>query len=123
MFFKDPSDSMVAAIFNSVNALDLTHIARIPYFQKVLLRNGHDTTQQEMQVQLDFVGQRMKVKVPTTLFPDEVGDLQCLTLVKKFGPAIMQIYNAILLEKKVLFLGYGCSADDTCTYVLSAIST
>ena len=123
MFFKDPSEATLGAIFNSVNALDLTHVARIPFYQKVLLRNGHDATQQELQVQLDFAGTRMKVKVPTTLFADEVGDLQCLTLVRKFGPAVMQIYNALLLEKKVIFLGTGCPADEVCTYVLSAVST
>ena len=35
-----------------------------------------------------------------------------ITLVQKFGPQVMMIFNAILSEKRVLILGFGCSAGE-----------
>lgn len=31
----------------------------------------------------------------------------------------MTIYNALLAEKRILFLGFGCSAGEVCNYVLA----
>lgn len=40
-----------------------------------------------------------------------------ITLVQKFGASVMMIYNAILAEKRVLFLGFGCSAGEVCLII------
>lgn len=41
-------------------------------------------------------------------------------LVKKFGAQTITIFNALLAEKRILFLGFDCAAGEVCEYVLAA---
>lgn len=40
--------------------------------------------------------------------------------MKKFGNQTTIIYNALLAEKRILFLGYDVAAGEVCEYVLAA---
>lgn len=64
---------------------------------------------------------KMTIRIPLTTFPDEVGNASVLTLVNKFGHQTMTIYNAILSEKRIFFLGFDRPAGDLSTFVLAAI--
>lgn len=45
-----------------------------------------------------------------------------ITLIKKFGNQVMIIYNALLAQKRIIFLGFDCSAGEVCEYTLAACS-
>lgn len=42
-------------------------------------------------------------------------------MLQKFGRQIMTIFNAILTEKRVLFLGFNCGAGEVCNYALASV--
>lgn len=64
---------------------------------------------------------KMTIRIPQTTFSDEVGNGNVLSLVQKFGIQTMTIYNAILSEKRIFFLGFDRPAGELSSYVLSAI--
>lgn len=64
---------------------------------------------------------KMTIRIPQTTFSDEVGNANVLSLVQKFGVQTMTIYNAILSEKRIFFLGFDRPAGELSSYVLSAI--
>jgi len=97
-------------------------VSKLSYFQKQFLRGTNDPTQQEVPAQVEYTGTKFKLKIPLHTLPDEIGDFQCLTLVRKFGQQIMTIYNGLLSGKRIIFLGFNISSDEVCTYVLSAVS-
>lgn len=55
---------------------------------------------------------QLPVKVPLTLHDDDVGEPSLTRLIKRFKENTMTIFNAILSEKRVLFLGYNHPAGE-----------
>ena len=58
--------------------------------------------------------------IPLYRSKDEIGSNSLLDLCTLFGESTMKIYNAILLKKRVLFVGYNHSAEDVGKMVLAA---
>jgi len=52
--------------------------------------------------------------------PDEILAAPLTSIVKTFGDATMKIFNAILMGRRVLFIGYNIAAGDVCRYALAA---
>ena len=63
----------------------------------------------------------LKIDVDTS-FCKNYTEPSLLEFIKKFGEKTMLIYNSILNEEKILFIGYDCSIEETCTFVNSCIS-
>lgn len=83
---------------------------------------------------------KLPIRVPLTIFPEEVGDFSLTNLVTTFGNATMAphpfhphldtsgphthplilLLNALLTEKRVIFLGHGLPSGQVANYVLAA---
>ncbi|GAM21359.1 hypothetical protein SAMD00019534_045330, partial [Acytostelium subglobosum LB1] len=121
-YFSSPSLDVIVDLYNSLNGLDMSTIPYLNDVQKHILRSSPDKNKQNHSANIAYLGKQMPVYIPITFFPDEVGDYKVITLVQKFGNDIMKIFNGILSQKRILFLGYGCSAGEVCNYVLAACS-
>jgi len=60
------------------------------------------------------------MRIPLCMESDEVLEASLTTLVNRFQEATMDIYTALLAEKRVIFLGYQQPAAICCDCVLSA---
>ncbi|KAF2073339.1 hypothetical protein CYY_005357 [Polysphondylium violaceum] len=121
-YFNSPSMDVIVELYNSLNSLDMSSVPQLNDIQKHILRASPDRNKHTHATTITYLGNKMPVYIPITHFPDEVGDYKVITLVQKFGNDIMKIFNGILSQKRIIFLGYGCSADEVCNYVLAACS-
>ncbi|KYR01730.1 hypothetical protein DLAC_01741 [Tieghemostelium lacteum] len=119
-YFVTPSIDVIIELYNSLNSLDMSVVPFPSDIQKQILRSSPDRNKHNYATTISYLGNKMPVYIPITHFPDEVGDHKVITLVQKFGNDIMKIFNGILSQKRIIFLGYGCSADEVCNYVLAA---
>mmetsp|Transcript_24426 Transcript_24426/g.34241 ORF Transcript_24426/g.34241 Transcript_24426/m.34241 type:complete len:672 (+) Transcript_24426:134-2149(+) len=118
-FFATPNETVLAEFYNAINTMDISGLPQYTDLQKQIIRSSTDKTKTEHSVDLNYIT-KMKLKIPTILFPDEVGDYKVITLVKKFGNQVLTIYNGLLQQKRILFLGFDCAAGEVCEYVLAA---
>eukprot|EP00494_Astrolonche_serrata_P028185 UN28450 len=80
-----------------------------------------DSNKRKMQnIQLNYGDKTMEYSVPEQLGVDEITGVTITKLVKTFKEKMSFIYNSILLEKRVLFLGYEQPAEEVCQSVLAA---
>eukprot|EP01105_Mastigella_eilhardi_P014274 TRINITY_DN3257_c0_g1_i1.p1 TRINITY_DN3257_c0_g1~~TRINITY_DN3257_c0_g1_i1.p1 ORF type:complete len:506 (-),score=90.21 TRINITY_DN3257_c0_g1_i1:713-2197(-) len=141
-FFACNDVGIIAELFDALNAIDLSQMPKLTDHQRLTLRHTQSTNTQAtkkfatsimMPIAANLT-KKMPVYIPLTQFPDEVGDYQLTTLFRKFGRQTMTIFNALLLEKRIVFLGFNagnkdasaaaadaCTAGDVCAYVLAAL--
>jgi hypothetical protein len=62
----------------------------------------------------------LPLRIPLCMESDEVMEASLTTLVNRFQDGVMDLYTALLAEKRVLFLGYQQPASVCCDCVLSA---
>lgn len=62
------------------------------------------------------------LSLPLSRSPDEVGDINVSRLLKLFGESSTRIFNAILSNQRVLFVGYNHPASDLAQMVFSAVA-
>lgn len=55
--------------------MDISGMPQYTDHQKQILRNSNDRSKQEYITHVEFNKTPMKLKIPTTLFPDEVGEV------------------------------------------------
>eukprot|EP01132_Coremiostelium_polycephalum_P009632 gene9632-11805_t len=121
-YFSSPSLDVIVELYNSLNSLDMSTLPALNDIQKHILRSSPDRNKHNHSTTITYLGNKMPVHIPITHFPDEVGDYKIISLVQKFGNDIMKIFNGILSQKRIIFLGYGCSSSEVCNYVLAACS-
>lgn len=63
----------------------------------------------------------IKIDIDTSFFKNYT-EPSLLEFIKKFGEKTMLIYNSILFEEKILFIGFECSIEETCNFVNSCIT-
>ncbi|KAN0011867.1 hypothetical protein ACTFIU_007438 [Dictyostelium citrinum] len=121
-YFSNPSLDVIVELYNSLNSLDMTTVPQLNDIQKHILRSSPDRNKHIHATTITYLGNKMPLYIPITYFPDEVGDYKVIGLVQKFGNDVMKIFNGVLSQKRIIFLGYGCGADEICNYVLAACS-
>ncbi|CAB4409813.1 unnamed protein product [Rhizophagus irregularis] len=89
-----------------------------------------------------YSGIKLPIRVPLTVNPEEVGDFSLIKLITTFSPSsphpfnhafhphldssgnqtqpIILLLNALLTQKRIIFLGHGHPSGDVANYVLSA---
>lgn len=76
-------------------------------------------------VTLSWEGSRVPLRIPLHLTPDDIGCGQqypsVKQLISRFRDKCTLLYNAVLLEKRVLFLGHNIASNDVSMCVLSAV--
>ncbi|KCV73453.1 hypothetical protein H696_00987 [Fonticula alba] len=78
--------------------------------------------------QVRFSGIDLPIRIPLTTMPDEVGDFSLIELIQKFGHStvgkgengIMAIFNALLRQQRILFVGYQRPASEVSNLALAA---
>jgi len=120
-FYENSTEKVLAELYQALNAMDLSSMPAYNDYQKQILRANDDKSKLEFSTVINYVT-KMNIKIPIALLPDEVGDCKLIPLVKKFGSQVMLIYNGLLTQKRILFLGFDSSAGELCEYVLAACS-
>jgi len=70
----------------------------------------------------ELFNQKFQLQYPPLVFPDQICPVSISTLVKHFKGHMGSIYNCVLTERKVVFYGSKCSAQDLCGFVTSALA-
>ncbi|OAD65380.1 hypothetical protein PHYBLDRAFT_26314 [Phycomyces blakesleeanus NRRL 1555(-)] len=91
---------------------------------------------------IEYEGIKLPIRIPLTVNAEEVGDFSLIKLISTFSPAahsgspnphhphldspgaythpIMILLNALLTQKRIVFLGYGHPSGEVANYVLAA---
>ncbi|PGH23261.1 hypothetical protein AJ80_02677 [Polytolypa hystricis UAMH7299] len=184
-YFKSPFPETLAALYNSLNAMDLSLMPRLTYLERHILqatdakdmfiekfeqmikqrladdraaleREGADARKifhppkytiprdtHEFESRVVYNDIAIPVKVPTALSPETVGDFSLIKLIQTFasphmanpqpftlhphltssGPfthPIIVLVNAVLTQKRVIFLGHNRPSGEVAEAVLAA---
>jgi hypothetical protein len=120
-YYARPSIDVLAELYRSLNALDMSSIAGLSPNERAARRHAPpDMFATEYATHCLWQGIKIPIKVPTTLHEDDVGEPSLVVLLKKFKEHTMTLFNACLAEKRVLFLGYQHKAGEVCKFALSA---
>ncbi|KAI9473716.1 MAG: docking domain of Afi1 for Arf3 in vesicle trafficking-domain-containing protein [Benjaminiella poitrasii] len=94
------------------------------------------------ETKVEYDGIKLPIKIPLTLNAEEVGDFSIIKLINTFSPQnsygspnphhphldspgpythpIILLLNALLTQKRIIFLGYGHPSGEVANYVLAA---
>ncbi|KAI9314845.1 docking domain of Afi1 for Arf3 in vesicle trafficking-domain-containing protein [Dichotomocladium elegans] len=95
------------------------------------------------ETKIEYEGIKLPIRVPLTANDEEVGDFSLINLIRTFSPPpsqpgspnphhphldspgpythpIMLLLNALLTQKRIVFLGYGHPSGEVANYVLAA---
>ncbi|KAI9251940.1 docking domain of Afi1 for Arf3 in vesicle trafficking-domain-containing protein [Phascolomyces articulosus] len=95
------------------------------------------------ETKIEYEGIKLPIRVPLTVNDEEVGDFSLINLIRTFSPPvpqpgspnphhphldssgpythpIMLLLNALLTQKRIIFLGYGHPSGEVANYVLAA---
>ncbi|CDS05066.1 hypothetical protein LRAMOSA07595 [Lichtheimia ramosa] len=95
------------------------------------------------ETKIEYEGIKLPIRVPLTVNDEEVGDFSLINLIRTFSPPpsqpgspnphhphldspgpythpIMLLLNALLTQKRIVFLGYGHPSGEVANYVLAA---
>jgi hypothetical protein len=123
LMFKSPEKEaeILEEVFRAVNSMDVSRVPALTESQKVIRRREQGRTQVEHETVLYFNETPMKLKLPLVSGPDEVSDFQITLLVQKVHAGVMTLFNAILAEKRIVFLSADGSAQELVNMVLATI--
>ncbi|KAL0479045.1 hypothetical protein AKO1_007912 [Acrasis kona] len=118
-------ETIIQDLYRVINELDLSTLASSlsPTQKKVWRYSIVDKDIVNHPVKLLFRGKSFNLLIPLAIDEDEIGDERAsvIKFISKFKSHTMTVYNAILEERRVLFVGHNQSASDVCFIVLSAI--
>ncbi|ODH53619.1 hypothetical protein GX48_00037 [Paracoccidioides brasiliensis] len=185
-YFKSPFPETLAALYNSLNAMDLSLLPRLTYLERHILqasdakdmfiekfeqmvkqrlaeeRISHDSKgspqrslstpkyalprdTHEFESKIIYNDIAIPVKVPSAISPETVGDFSLIKLIQTFGGPhssspqpfalhshltssgaythpIIVLVNALLTQKRVIFLGHNRPSGEVAEAVLAACS-
>eukprot|EP00742_Colponemidia_sp_Colp-10_P003963 GILJ01004226.1.p1 GENE.GILJ01004226.1~~GILJ01004226.1.p1 ORF type:complete len:811 (+),score=125.65 GILJ01004226.1:46-2433(+) len=133
---KDPSAvtdatadrfAVVKQLYETLNRMSFANFPLLTSVEKriakrttpgLLPREGNEKAEFVTNVSWDRA--QVPIRIPLALDPDELVEGSLVMLVSKFKEAAMILYNAILEEKRVLFIGHTLPAGQVCQMVLSS---
>ncbi|KAH3756862.1 methionyl-tRNA synthetase [Pelomyxa schiedti] len=144
-YFTTRDMTVLTELYHSLNAIDLSAMPILPDHKRRVLRSAADETKKKFPASVTLtvavdpttgakITKKQPIYIPLTTFPDEVGDPSITMLLKKFGRQVMIIYNAVLQEKRIIFLGFtggnleeasaleGCTTETICLFVLATVA-
>jgi hypothetical protein len=119
---KKNAQEVVKDLYTILLALDLTEICDLTDLQRRVWRYSiGDGEILKYKTSVMFRQRKFNVSIPLALEEDEIGDerVSLTKLVQKFKNQTMSLFNAILEQKRVLFIGHGISVGELCCYVLA----
>lgn len=136
-YFDNPSVAILEKLFADLNNVNLSSLPRPNYLETTLMRRGvhHDNIRPPCSSRhlnswthtLEYTssigeGKTFPLVFPLYQTPDEIGNINVTKLVKTLGESTMKIYHALIMKQRVLFVGYGHSAQDIAQMVLSTVA-
>lgn len=128
-------------LYEGLNSVDLASLPRPNTIEQRLMHRGislsYSYTDKLNQLDMRFdyspsswtvarsaslFGAEVPLAIPVYHSPDDIGAANISFLLQIFKENTMKIYNAIIIKKRVLFVGYDHAAGDVCQMVLSAVS-
>jgi len=113
--------------FSALNNIDLTLKPvfsevqqRVYRAARLKLSNSKAHRNSFSRSKFEFAGVSIPLSFPVMIEDDEVDMTSVKALLQKFDESIMDIYNAIVSGRRILFLGHNEAAADVCKYTLSA---
>jgi hypothetical protein len=76
-FFANPGAQVLEDFYNALNAMDISGMPKYTDKQKEIIRTSNDKSKHEYSTVINYTT-KMNIKIPTTLFPDEVGGVSSL---------------------------------------------
>ena len=132
MYYKSTTQSTLEQVFATINALDLSSASPTTPLERKMLRRAvarpqygasHGGAIDPLRLQLkwnkDGIDLTVPVNIPMCTEADDVGEASVQTLLSKFGKQTMMIMNAVLQERRVLFLAKMAPAKEVCDLVLA----
>uniref|UniRef100_V5EJP1 UDENN domain-containing protein n=1 Tax=Kalmanozyma brasiliensis (strain GHG001) TaxID=1365824 RepID=V5EJP1_KALBG len=148
-YFKEPGPDCLARLYDAINRLDLSAAPSFSRAEKLVLRGSdrRDLFEERprdthfFDTVLTYRNVPLPIRVPLTTFPEEVGEYSLIRLIQTFsgpqstptgpthphlhtnGPSthpIIVLFNALVTQKRVIFLGYGQPANLVASFVLAA---
>ncbi len=133
LYYASTDQRTLEQVFTTINSLDLSSAKVTTPMERRLLRrrvarpqygNARTGTIDPLRTQFKWskggLDLTVPVNIPLCTEADDVGEASVQTLLSKFGKQTMKIYNAVLQERRVLFLAKMAPAKDVCDLVLSA---
>ncbi|CAJ0844011.1 6051_t:CDS:10, partial [Entrophospora sp. SA101] len=140
-YFQNPSVECLALLYDAVNSMDVNNMPHFSPHEKVILRTSENKDIFEEKFST-FETNKHESSVPLTVNPEEVGDFSLIKLITTFTPSspttfthpfhphldssgnqthpIILLLNALLTQKRIIFLGQGHPSGEVANYVLSA---
>ncbi|KAG4302517.1 hypothetical protein PCK1_001244 [Pneumocystis canis] len=133
-----PEKATLEHVFNCVNSMNLEMMPKLNIWEHskdLANRNCH-----EYETSIIYLGVHIPIKIPLDTLPEVVGDFSLINLFQAFPRLltksfplhahlttigshthpIIVLMNAMLTQKRIVFLGHGQSAGDVAKYVLAA---
>eukprot|EP00466_Bigelowiella_natans_P007737 jgi/Bigna1/71351/fgenesh1_pg.15_\ len=117
---------IIKELYERINAMVIpSRYTGLSGVQKALirasrLRPAHMRPMPDLKLQIRWRSEDVVTTVPPVVGEDEIGKARLLVLLQRFDKDFMTIFNAMLLERRVLFIGHNLPASDVVEHVLAA---
>ncbi|KAJ6229744.1 arf3-interacting protein [Anaeramoeba flamelloides] len=117
---KDSYEEIVADLYKLLNSFEIGEQIQLIEQQKQINRTLTQLPQvYTTELAVDNI--QIPIRIPLNMLEDEMLNLSLISLVNDFQESIMVLFNAILMNKRIIFVGYELSAGFVCETVLSSI--
>ena len=142
-FFETGSDQVVHQLYDALSQPVLEGLPAPPsLLERQILRSDYreGSVQQGkdprfFESKIDVFNVPMPLRIPLYMYPGEIGDFSLIQLVNRFNAPmaqkaplgvpenqVMVILNALVAQKRILFLGHGCRTEEIVNCVLATIA-
>jgi len=124
-YFEAPSIDILKDLYFAINSSDFGIMEPLYGYKRLIFRHSNAVAMQKTRTVPVKIGTGaiFNIHVPLSTFPNETVDFMVTDLIAKFGSQVMIIFNAILMEKRVIFLGFNVAMEELCKTVLAAACT
>eukprot|EP01155_Anaeramoeba_flamelloides_P019093 Anaeramoba_flamelloidesa572767_42.p1 GENE.a572767_42~~a572767_42.p1 ORF type:complete len:636 (-),score=148.15 a572767_42:35-1942(-) len=117
---KDNIEAIVANLYKLLNSFEIGEQIQLIEQQKQINRTLTQLPQvYTTELAVDNI--QIPIRIPLNMLEDEMLNLSLISLVNDLQESIMVLFNAILMNKRIIFVGYELSAGFVCETVLSSI--
>lgn len=123
-YFEAPAVDVLRDLYFAINAADFGVPQPLHDYSRLIYRHSNAVAAQRTRTVPVRIGNGaiFNVHVPLSTFPNETVDFKVTDLLARFGSQVMTIFNAIVLEKRVIFMGFNCPMEELCKTVLAAVA-
>ncbi|KAJ6247108.1 arf3-interacting protein [Anaeramoeba flamelloides] len=117
---KDNIEAIVANLYKLLNSFEMGDQIQLIEQQKQINRTLTQLPQ-VYKTELNVYQKEIPIRIPLNMLEDEFDNLSLISLVNDFQEGTMILFNALLMNKRVIFNGYELSAGKLCETVLASL--